>query len=104
MNVQLETPVRFSPSVERPDADEAKTTEGLIATLRYINEKTFADGGHAIRSVHAKTHGILQGYLEVDTGLPSDLAQGLFATNIPALYMTLNIFRYAAYRTSFAWK
>jgi hypothetical protein len=79
MNGQLETPVRFSPSVERPDADEAKTTQSLIATLRYINEKTFADGGHAIRSVHAKTHGILQGYLEVDAGLPHDLAQGLFA-------------------------
>src|SRR5438270_6366808 len=78
MNVRLEAPVRFSPSVERPDADEAKTTEALIATLRYINEKTFA-GGHAIRSVHAKTHGILQGYLEVDAGLPHDLAQGLFA-------------------------
>jgi hypothetical protein len=79
MNVQLEAPVRFGPSVERPDADEAKTTRALIATLRYINEKTFADGGHAIRSVHAKTHGILQGYLEVDAGLPHDLAQGLFA-------------------------
>jgi hypothetical protein len=79
MNVQLEAPVRFSPSVERPDADEAKTTEALIETLQYINEKTFADGGHAIRSVHAKTHGILQGYLEVDAGLPHDLAQGLFA-------------------------
>src|SRR5450432_2342162 len=79
MNVQLEAPVRFGPSVERPDADEAKTTQALIATLRYINEKTFADGGHAIRSVHAKPHGILQGYLEVDTGLPAELAQGLFA-------------------------
>jgi hypothetical protein len=79
MNAQLETAVRFSPSVEWPDADEAKTTQALVATLRYINEKTFADGGHAIRSVHAKTHGILQGYLEVDAGLPHDLAQGLFA-------------------------
>jgi len=72
-------PVRFSSSMERLDADEAKTIQGLIATMRYINEKTFADGGHAIRSVHAKTHGILQGYLEVDAGLPHDLAQGLFA-------------------------
>src|SRR5882672_4687546 len=79
MNVQLEAPVRFNPSVERPDADEAKTTQALITTMRYINEKTFADGGHALRSVHAKTHGILQGYLEVDTDLPDDLAQGLFA-------------------------
>src|SRR6266404_4321135 len=43
------------------------------------NKTTFADGGHALRSVHAKTHGILQGYLEVDTDLPGDLAQGLFA-------------------------
>src|SRR5258708_7329596 len=79
MNVQLEAPVRFGSSVERPDADEAKTTQALIATMRYINEKPFADGGNALRSVHAKTHGILQGYLEVDTDLAGDLAQGLFA-------------------------
>jgi catalase len=79
VNVQLESPVRFSPSVERPEADEAETIAGLIAAMRYINEKTFADGGHAIRSVHAKTHGILQGFMEVDAGLPCDLAQGLFA-------------------------
>ena len=31
-------PVRFSPSMERLDADEAKTIQGLIATMRYINE------------------------------------------------------------------
>ena len=78
-SVQRQAPVRFSPSVERPDADEAETTRALIATMRYINEKTWADGGHAIRSVHAKTHGILQGYLDVDADLPDDLAQGLFA-------------------------
>src|SRR5260370_11305102 len=75
MNVQLEAPVRFSPSVERPDADEAKTTQGLIATMRYINEKTFADGGHTLRRLHGKTHGILPGHLEMDTTLPGDLAQ-----------------------------
>jgi hypothetical protein len=46
--------------------------------MRYIIEKTLADGGHAIRAVHAKTHGILQSYLEVDSNLPGDLAQGLF--------------------------
>jgi len=47
--------------------------------MRYIAERTFADGGHAIRPVHAKSHGILEGYLEVDAGLPSEFAQGLFA-------------------------
>jgi hypothetical protein len=83
-HARFEAPVRYSPSVERPVADEAKTTEGLIAVNRYINEKTFADGGHAIRSVHAKSHGILQGCLEVTSGLPADLAQGLFAK--PARY------------------
>lgn len=74
-----DAPIRFSPSVERLDPDEAATIKGLIATMRYVNEKTFADGRHAIRSVHAKTQGILEGYLEVDAGLPIELAQGLFA-------------------------
>jgi hypothetical protein len=79
MNNQLRAPVRFSPSVERLGADEAKTTQDLIATIRYITDKTFADGGHAIRGVHAKSHGILEGYLEVYADLPGDLAQGMFA-------------------------
>jgi hypothetical protein len=71
-------PIRFNPLVERLEPDEAETIKGLIATMRYVNEKTFADGGRAIRSVHAKTQGILEGYLEVDSGLPIELAQGLF--------------------------
>src|ERR1700729_2429588 len=79
MNHQVSVPVRFNPSVERPEPDEAETIQGLISAMRYINEKTLADGGHAIRSVHAKSHGLLQGYLEVDAGLPAELAQGLFA-------------------------
>jgi len=76
---QVDNPVRFSPSVERPEPNEAQTIQGLIAAMRYVNEKTLADGGHAIRSVHAKTQGILEGYLEVDAHLPCELAQGLFA-------------------------
>src|SRR3954471_520862 len=76
---EADAPIRFSPSVERLDPDEAATIKGLIATMRYVNEKTFADGGHAIRSVHAKTHGILEGTLEVEANLPYELAQGLFA-------------------------
>lgn len=75
----VNAPVRFDPSVERLDPDEGVTINGLIATMRYVNEKTFADSGHAIRSVHAKTQGILEGYLQVDAGLPIELAQGLFA-------------------------
>ena len=48
--------------------------------MRYVNEKTFTDSGHAVRSVPAKTQGILDGVLEVDAALPYELAQGLFAT------------------------
>jgi hypothetical protein len=81
---QLSSPVPFSPSIEQVEPDEAESINGLIATMRYVNEKTFADGGHAIRSVHAKSHGILEGYLEVDADLPFELAQGLFAS--PARY------------------
>lgn len=44
----------------------------------------FADSRHAVRSVHAKSHGILKGELEVLPGLPAELAQGLFAK--PAQY------------------
>src|SRR5258708_24126403 len=76
---QVDNPVPFSPSVERPEPNEAQTIQGLIAAMRYGNEKTLADGGHAIRSVHAKTQGILEGYLQVDAHLPCELAQGMFA-------------------------
>jgi hypothetical protein len=76
MNHQVSVPVRFTPSVERPEPDEAETTQGLIATMRYINEKTLADGGHAIRSVHAKSHGLLRGYLEVDADCREILRKG----------------------------
>jgi hypothetical protein len=76
---QIGVPVRFSPSLEQPERNEAETIQGLIKAMRYVNEKTLADGGHAIRSVHAKTQGILEGYLEVDAGLPCELAQGLFS-------------------------
>lgn len=79
MNTQLRTPLRFRQSIEQVADDETETIQGLVATLRYITEKTFADGGHAIRGVHAKSHGILQGYLQVNEDLPGELAQGMFA-------------------------
>jgi hypothetical protein len=76
----IRVPVRFSPSLEKPEPNEGQTIQGLIRVMREVNERTLADGGHAIRSVHAKTQGILEGYLEVDAGLPCELAQGLFSS------------------------
>jgi hypothetical protein len=73
------SPVRYTPSVEQPETDEAETAVELISTMRSISETTWRDGGHAIRSVHAKSHGLLQGEMEVLAHGYPVLAQGLFA-------------------------
>lgn len=76
----MKDPIRYSPDLEHPGADEAETIAGLNAALGEIMDTTAKDLGHAIRSVHAKSHSILTGTLEVLPDLPPELAQGLFAT------------------------
>jgi hypothetical protein len=75
-----QTPVRYTSSIEKPETDEADTDRQLVDTLRNISDITFKDAGHALRSVHAKSHGLLRGELQVLDGLPPSLAQGMFAT------------------------
>ena len=70
---------RYTPDVEHPEADEAETAQGIMAQMRKIGETVFKDSGHAERSVHAKSHGLLRGELEILPDLPPALAQGLFA-------------------------
>jgi hypothetical protein len=72
-------PIRYSPSVEKREVDEFETNHKLVSVLRGISEITYKDSGHALRSVHAKGHGLLNAELEVADGLPQVLAQGLFA-------------------------
>jgi hypothetical protein len=72
-------PLRYDPSVEQPETDEAEVGAELVKTLRAISETTFKDGGHALRSVHAKSHGLIQAELEVLAQGHPVLAQGLFA-------------------------
>lgn len=72
-------PLRFEPHFEQPADDEAETSQRIIDALRSILETTYADGGHAIRSVHAKSHGLLEAELTVADNLPPELAQGAFA-------------------------
>jgi len=72
-------PVRFSPDVETVEPDEAETVAGLEAQCKIIRDTTSADYGHAVRSVHAKGHGLAKGSLTVAQDLPAELAQGLFA-------------------------
>ena len=73
------SPLLFEPTMEHLEDNEAETDASLEDTLRGIRETTFEHSGHANRSVHAKSHGVLLGTLTVADNLPPSLAQGLFA-------------------------
>lgn len=75
----LKQPIRYTPDVETIAADEAETIDGLNKAFDEILETTSEDYGHAVRAVHAKAHGILEGTMAVDADLPPELAQGMFA-------------------------
>ena len=72
-------PLRFDPAFEHAEPDEDKTTAELGEALLRIARATFEHSGHAIRSVHAKNHGVVRGELQVFGNLPPTLAQGIFA-------------------------
>jgi hypothetical protein len=74
----MNAPIPFSPTVEVIESDEEQTIHELIETLLKISKITYADGHHALRSVHAKSHAILEGELSVLPNLPPELAQGVF--------------------------
>ncbi len=73
------SPVVYSPEVEKIEPYEADLSQELTDTILGIAQKTYADGHHALRGVHAKSHALLSGELEVLPGLPEPLAQGIFA-------------------------
>ena len=78
------TPIAFAGSVETPEVDEARTIQELVETLLKISRTTYQDGHHALRSVHAKSHALLEGQLTVLPNLPEELAQGIFV--VPSTY------------------
>lgn len=87
-------PLRYSPSVEHVQDDEAQTIPSINDTFDTILHTTVNDSQHAVRGVHAKSHGLLQGTLTVKVGLPPELAQesGLVAAllaGLAALRLTL---------------
>ncbi|PCG16148.1 MULTISPECIES: catalase family protein [Sphingomonas] len=76
----MQAPVRYTPAVEDVKPDEADVVRQLNEAFDTILETTAKDYGHAVRAVHAKSHGIIEGTLTIDADLPPELAQGLFAT------------------------
>ena len=73
-------PLPYAPRYEFEEEGEQDTCAQLLQTLHGISATTYADSGHATRSVHAKSHGLLRARLQVLDHLAPELAQGLFAT------------------------
>lgn len=71
----MQAPIRYSPALEQAEEGEAETIAGLEAALTEILETTSQDYGHAVRAVHAKSHGLIEAELTVLEGLPPDYAQ-----------------------------
>lgn len=62
-----------------PAPHEQQLAQELTEVLMSISRQTWDDGHHALRSVHAKSHGLLRARFEVLPDLPAVLRQGLFA-------------------------
>ena len=69
----------YSPSVEKPAADEQQTFLELSQVMQHITRTMAEHYRHAYRPVHAKSHGVLKAELEVLPDLPSEFAQGVFS-------------------------
>ncbi|MBF6353047.1 catalase family protein [Nocardia higoensis] len=78
------TYLRYRDDLEQPRPDEERDIDRIITVLRSNLERAYRTYKHGVRDAHAKSHGILRGELTVHSGLPTELAQGLFAT--PATY------------------
>ncbi len=73
------TYVRYSDDVEVVKPDEEQVINGIIAAMEGEGRITAERYHHAVRTSHAKSHGLLKGALRVLDGLPEPLRQGLFA-------------------------
>lgn len=73
------THLPYSPDVERPEADEQETIDGIIQGMTQQTETVEKREHHAVRASHAKSTACAVGELTVAANLPLELAQGLFA-------------------------
>ena len=70
----------YSPSLEQPAPDEHVIFDELSRTMQHITRHMATRYRHAYRPVHAKSHAVIVGTLDVLPNLPPHLAQGLFAS------------------------
>ena len=72
-------PLIFTPDIETVADDEARLTQDIVEQMSASARCAYERHRHALRDAHAKSNGILKGELVVHDGLPSELAQGIFA-------------------------
>ncbi len=69
----------YQDNVETIEPDEAETKQKIVDVMTEGMELARQKYGRSVRISHAKAHGLLKGELIVEDGLPSELAQGMFA-------------------------
>ena len=74
-----QTYVPYSDAVEQVQPGEQETFDEIASTMVDISRKVGDRQRHTVRSVHAKSHGLLKAELTIVDGLPPELRQGLFA-------------------------
>ena len=70
---------RYTDTIEQPEPDEQATIDGIIKGMTDQTHTVERREGHAVRASHAKSSACVTGELTVASGLPPELAQGLFA-------------------------
>lgn len=75
----MQDPIPYSDDLETIGADEDQTIRDMNETFDKILERVAEDEGHAYRSVHAKSHGMIAAKITIREDLPPELAQGIFA-------------------------
>lgn len=69
----------YGPDIEKSEADEQETIDGIIKGMTSQSQTVEKREGHAVRASHAKSSACVVGELVVAENLPPELAQGLFS-------------------------
>lgn len=73
------THLLYRPDLEIIADDETETFTRIAETFQEMGRTVAAQEGRAVRVSHAKATALLAGELEIDDGLPTELAQGIAA-------------------------
>ncbi|MEZ6094541.1 MAG: hypothetical protein R3C03_09945 [Pirellulaceae bacterium] len=88
--------IPYSDTSESIPLDEAASISRIVEIVKTMLAEDLAENDKLRADVHVKTHGYVEGHLTVLPDLPTELAQGLFAT--PSQYAVVVRFSNSANR------